>query len=53
ERIEHILEANGAYYDGEKNRGHAQEGQTISYNTIQPYLTGDLKGIYPCIDIKP
>lgn len=52
-RIEHILEANGAYYDGEKYRGHAQEGQTISYNTIQPYLTGDLKGIYPCMDIQP
>lgn len=52
-RIEHILEANGAYFDGSKNRGHAQKVQNISFNTIQPYPEGALKGIYPTIDIRP
>jgi len=52
-RIEHILEANGAYFDGTENRGHAQKGQNISFNTIQPYPEGPLAGIYPTIDISP
>ena len=52
-RIEHILEANGAYFDGIKNRGHAQTVQNISFNTIQPYPEGVLKGLYPTIDIRP
>jgi carbonic anhydrase/acetyltransferase-like protein (isoleucine patch superfamily) len=52
-RIEHILEANGAYFDGTDNRGHAQKGQNISFNTIQPYAEGELKGIYPTISIRP
>ena len=55
DRINHILEANGSMYD--KNisdtAGHAQKGQKISFNSIQPYLTGKLKGIYPTIDIRP
>ncbi|UCF93108.1 MAG: transferase [Desulfobacterales bacterium] len=53
QRIEHILEANGAYYDGNKNKGHAQKGQNIAYNIIQPYSMGTLKGVYPTIDICP
>lgn len=52
-RIEHILDANGAYFDGVKNRGHAQKAQNISFNTIQPYPEGVLKGLYPTIDIRP
>jgi carbonic anhydrase/acetyltransferase-like protein (isoleucine patch superfamily) len=52
-RIEHILEANGAYFDGHKNRGHAQKVQHISFNTIQPYPEGKLRGLYPTIDIRP
>jgi carbonic anhydrase/acetyltransferase-like protein (isoleucine patch superfamily) len=52
-RIEHILEANGAYFTGRKNRGHAQKGQNIAYNIIQPYPMGTQKGIYPTIDIQP
>jgi len=51
-RIEHILEANGAYFDGQKNRGHAQKGQNITFNIIQPYPAGTLKGLYPTIDIS-
>ena len=52
-RIEHILEANGAYFNGVKNRGHAQKNQDISFNTIQPYAKGALKGLYPTIEIQP
>lgn len=52
DRIEHILEANGAFFDGTKHKGHAQKGQNIAYNIIQPYPMGSGKGIYPTIDIK-
>ena len=52
-RIEHILEANGAYFDGEKNSGHAQKGQNISFNIIQPYPKGPREGLYPSIEINP
>lgn len=54
-RIDHILEGNGALYD-EKDpatKGHAQEVRDIGFNTIQPYLAGEFKGIYPTIDIRP
>ena len=47
ERIHHILEANGAFFDGKNNRGHAQRNQNISFNTIQPYPEGDKEGMYP------
>jgi len=53
ERIHHILEANGAFFDGQINRGHAQKNQNISFNTIQPYPEGDLQGMYPTILIQP
>ena len=53
-RIEHILEANGAYFDGkDKKKGHAQSSQDISFNLIQPYPEGDWKGLYPTIEIRP
>jgi carbonic anhydrase/acetyltransferase-like protein (isoleucine patch superfamily) len=52
ERIEHILEANGAYYDG-GSQGHAQKGQQISFNTLQPYRSGENLGLYPFIRILP
>lgn len=51
-RIQHILEANGALFDGKNNKGHAQRNQKISFNTIQPYPDGDLEGLYPTILIK-
>jgi len=53
DRIHHILEANGAFFDGKKNRGHAQKNQNISFNTIQPYPDGKLEGLYPTIVIQP
>lgn len=52
-RIDHILEANGAYWKGEDKKGHAQSEQDISFNIVQPYPEGDLKGMYPTIDIRP
>lgn len=52
-RIEHILEENGAYFDGTRNVGHAQKEQMISFNVIQPYRQGTREGIYPSIDIRP
>ncbi len=53
DRIHHILEANGAFFDGTKNKGHAQKNQNISTNTIQPYSKGELEGLYPTIIIQP
>jgi carbonic anhydrase/acetyltransferase-like protein (isoleucine patch superfamily) len=53
ERIHHILEANGAFYNGTKDRGHAQKNQNISFNLIQPYPEGELKGLFPTIIIRP
>ena len=53
DRIQHILEANGAFFDGTLNRGHAQKNQNISFNTIQPYPEGRFKGLYPTILIQP
>ena len=50
-RIHHILEANGAFFDGKNNIGHAKRNQSISFNTIQPYPEGDRKGLYPTIRI--
>jgi carbonic anhydrase/acetyltransferase-like protein (isoleucine patch superfamily) len=52
-RIEHILEANGAFFDGTRFRGHAQRNQNISFNTIQPYPEGEKEGLYPTIEIQP
>jgi len=52
-RIRHILEANGAFFDGVANKGHAQRNQNISFNMIQPYPNGDLGGLYPTIVIQP
>ena len=53
-RIEHILEENGAYYDGtEETRGHAQKTRNVSFNIIQPGQEGDLEGVFPSIIITP
>lgn len=52
-RIHHILEANGAFYNGKDRKGHAQNNQNISFNIIQPYSEGDKKGVYPTILIQP
>ncbi len=52
DRIHHILEANGAFFDGENNTGHAQRNQKLSLNTIQPFLFGEMEGMYPDIRIE-
>jgi len=53
DRIQHILEANGALCNGVNDKGHAQKNQNMSFNTIQPYPDGDLEGLYPTIVIQP
>lgn len=52
-RLNGILLLNGALYKDGENRGHAQDDQNISFNLIQPYRTGERKGLYPSIRIKP
>ncbi len=52
-RIGQILLANGALFNDGEDRGHAQDDQNISFNIIQPYSTGERKGLYPSIRIKP
>ena len=52
DRIHHILEANGAFFDGEENMGHAQRNQNLSLNTIQPFQFGEMQGLYPNITIS-
>ena len=51
-RIHHILEANGAFFDGKENMGHAQRNQNLSLNTIQPFQFGSMTGLYPNITIE-
>ena len=53
DRIQHILEANGAFFDEGKNSGHAQRNQKLSLNTIQPFQFGEVEGMYPTIRILP
>jgi carbonic anhydrase/acetyltransferase-like protein (isoleucine patch superfamily) len=53
ERIHHILEANGAFFNGSDHKGHAQKKQKISFNKIKPYPDGELMGLYPTIVIQP
>jgi carbonic anhydrase/acetyltransferase-like protein (isoleucine patch superfamily) len=52
-RIHHILEANGAFFDGEDQRGHAQINRNISFNIIQAFPEGEFAGLCPTISIQP
>lgn len=53
DRIHHILDVNGAFYENGKNEGHAQRNQNLSLNTIQPFHFGEMEGMYPDIRIQP
>jgi len=53
QRIAHILEANGAFFDGKQQNGHAQNNRNISFNLIQHYPEGKSAGLCPRITIKP
>ncbi len=53
DRIHHILDVNGAFFDNGENAGHAQRNQNLSLNTIQPFQFGKMEGMYPSIRIKP
>lgn len=54
-RIDHILQENGAFWDGhdEASKGHSQNMKYLTFNIIQPYADGDAEGLYPTIDIRP
>ncbi len=52
-RVQHILEANGAFFDSDGNSGHAQLGGMISFNIVQPYREGIYRGLYPTLEITP
>lgn len=52
DRIHHILDVNGAFFDGQNNTGHAQRNQNLSLNTIQPFQFGEMEGLYPNITIE-
>lgn len=53
-RIEHILELNGAFYNGsDENSGHAQNNRRVSYNILMPFTEGDRKGLFPSLSIAP
>ncbi len=52
ERIEHILDANGAYFDGVRNAGHAQKSRLACFYILQPYPYGPKEGLFPSIDIR-
>ena len=52
-RLAQIQLANGALFNNNEKRGHAQDDQNISFNTIQPYRTGERMGLYPSIRITP
>lgn len=53
DRIHHILDVNGAFYEDGENEGHAQRNQNLSLNTIQPFHFGEMEGMYPDIQIQP
>lgn len=55
ERIQHILEVNGAFFHEHNNnvKGHAQNNRKLSLNNIQPFLFGNMQGVYPDITILP
>jgi len=53
DRIHHILDVNGAFFEDNKNEGHAQRNQNLSLNTIQPFYFGEMQGMYPNIRILP
>ncbi len=53
DRIFHILDVNGAFFDNGQKAGHAQKNQRLSLNTIQPFQFGHMEGMYPNIRIFP
>jgi carbonic anhydrase/acetyltransferase-like protein (isoleucine patch superfamily) len=52
-RIHHILEENGAFFDGNGRIGHAQRDRTIAFNALRPYTDGDRAGLCPTVEVGP
>ncbi len=51
-RIHHILEENGAFYDGKANEGHAQRNRKFGVSMVQPFPDGDSTGMCPTITVQ-
>ncbi|WP_018124537.1 hypothetical protein [Desulfovibrio oxyclinae] len=53
-RVEHILELNGAFYDGTpETSGHAQNNRRVSYSILMPFTQGEKQGLCPSLSIEP
>lgn len=52
-RIEHILEENGAYFNENKNPGHAQKYEGLAFNTFRPFPQGTFGGLFPNLEFRP
>ena len=51
-RIEHILEENGALFDGSGSHGHAQKSGNMTLSEICPYPGGIKQGLCPDLHFK-
>jgi carbonic anhydrase/acetyltransferase-like protein (isoleucine patch superfamily) len=47
----HLLLNTGAFSDGTRHRGQAQDDQHLSRNTVQPFQFGERQGMYPTMTI--
>jgi len=51
-RIEHILEENGAFFDGTQNRGHAQNSRDMAFMVMPPCPQGESAGLFPDLQLR-
>lgn len=51
-RIEHILEANGAYFNAGGPKGHAQHDKDITFKLFDPDPLNEHQGVFPTIKIN-
>lgn len=51
-RIEHILEANGAYFNEGGPKGHAQYNKDIAISLFDPYPSNEHQGLFPTIKVN-
>jgi len=51
-RIEHILEENGAFFDGTQKRGHAQKSRDMAFLVLPPCPEGESAGLFPDLQLR-
>lgn len=51
-RIEHILEENGAFFDGTGKRGHAQKSRDMAFMVMPPCPQGESAGLFPDLQLR-